>query len=245
MNVFREMVVANQNETVRKDGEQAQVFLATVGLIGCVAVIFYSSLTQRVSLTHTDLKTNFSFLQEEHAWVGSDCRVFLIKNRGDWYLPLQTRLQALAIHDIELLTSSEGTVVFNHVKALPQVFKMADFINLTTPGEMPRPDNKLHNLKYHPTFSEASILMVQKRIYERQLNAAASLISSHMPLLVHQESGWLSTSFGLAEDVFLRIHSGAIVDRTSIDYVWPRYQMLLKVLKENQTENLLSQSAQL
>jgi hypothetical protein len=42
MNQIREMVVANQNETIRKQASQENVFLATVGLMGCVGVIFYN-----------------------------------------------------------------------------------------------------------------------------------------------------------------------------------------------------------
>jgi len=212
--------------------------------MGCVGIIFYSPSSHRVSLTHADLRTDLSFLQQEHTWVGTDSQVFLIKNRGEYYLPIQTLLQLLGIGDIQVLESTEGTVVFNHTKNKPQIFKMSEFIDLTTPGAIPRPDNKLYTLKYHPTFSAANMFLVQKRVYERQLNAAASLLASHMPLLVHHEAGWLQTTYTLAEDVLPRIGSDSITDRTSIDYVWPRYQFLLRALKEIQKEGPVKTLAQ-
>ena len=84
------------------------------------------------------------------------------------------------------------------------------------------------------------MFLVQKRVYERQLNAAASLLVSHMPLLVHHEAGWVQTTHSLAEDVISRIHSDSITDRTSIDYVWPRYQSLHHALKEISEEGLIN-----
>jgi hypothetical protein len=237
MKQLREMVVANQNETVRKDNTQAQVYLATIGLMSCVAVLFYSPTTARVSLTHADANTDLNFLAQEHDWVGADSQVFMIKNKGDFYLPVQAMLMALGVSNIAVQASPEGTVVFNHVKASPQFFKMKDFINLSIPGEMPTSDNKLYELKYHPTFSEPNMLLVQKRTYMRQLNGAASLISSHLPLVVHQETGWLSTSYELGPDVISRISNGKIANRAALDsihYVWPRYQILLSAIQEAQ-----------
>ena len=79
----RDLVVLGQNETGRSSGSQANVYLSTVGLFGCVAVIFYSEETKRISLTHADAKTDFLFLLNELTWVGKeDCKVFLIKNQS-------------------------------------------------------------------------------------------------------------------------------------------------------------------
>ena len=80
-------------------------------------------------------------------------------------------------------------------------------------------------------------MLVQKRTYERQLNAVASIISSHMPLLVHQESGWLTTIYALGLDVMSRIRNGEINNKSalnSIYYVLPRYQLLLDAIKDVQ-----------
>ncbi|NBX85419.1 MAG: hypothetical protein EBQ95_07420, partial [Gammaproteobacteria bacterium] len=144
MNQIREMVIANQNETIRKQASQENVFLATVGLMGCVGVIFHNPEIGLVSLTHVDTNTDLSFMAQERAWVGTPCNVFIIKNRADLYILVQSALTILGVSHIQMMDSVEGTVVFNHQKGVPQFFKMEEFINLTMPGSVPRADNKLH-----------------------------------------------------------------------------------------------------
>ena len=233
MNQVREMVIANQNETVRKQASQENVFLATIGLMGCVGVIFYNPEHGMVSLTHVDANTDFSFMAQEQSWVGRPCQVFIIKNKADLHIPVHAVLTALGISDVKLMDSTEGTVVFNHRKGAPQIFKMQDFINLSTPGLVPAADNKLHQLGYHPTFSVSRLEILQKRTYERQLNAAASKIASNYPLLVHQETGWVPTSYSLASDVQANIEKGLVNSARSVAYVWPRYQQLLAALNQS------------
>jgi hypothetical protein len=185
-----------------------------------------------VSLTHVDANTDLSFMAQEKAWVGTPCQVFIIKNRAELYIPVQAALTVLGVSHIQMMDSVEGTVVFNHRKGVPQFFKMEEFINLTMPGSVPRADNKLHQLGYHPTFSEERLELSQKRTYERQLNAAASKIASHYPLLVHQEMGWVPTTYALASDVQENIEQGIVHSSRSVAYVWPRYQQLLVALRE-------------
>lgn len=235
MNQIREMVVANQNETIRKDSSQENVFLASIGLMGCVGVIFYNPESGLVSLTHVDADTDLNFMEQEQAWVGKPCQVFIIKNKAELYIPVHARLMLLGLSNIQVMDSGEGTVVFNHRKGVPQFFKMQEFIHLSIPGSVPRADNKLHQLGYHPTFSEVRLELSQKRTYERQLNAAASKIASHYPLLVHQETGWIPTTYSLASDVQTNIEHGLVTSSWSVAYVWPRYQQLLAALNEIQS----------
>ena len=66
----RTMLIAGQNETVRKTVAQSG-FPATVGLQGCVAVII-ADKKGNVSLTHADADTDLSFISREvELWMAN------------------------------------------------------------------------------------------------------------------------------------------------------------------------------
>lgn len=60
----RTIIVAGQNETVRKKSEQTEVDLATIGLMSCVAIII-ADKHGNASLTHVDDGTDLDFIQTE------------------------------------------------------------------------------------------------------------------------------------------------------------------------------------
>lgn len=228
----RDLVVLGQNETGRSSGSQANVYLSTVGLFGCVAVIFYSEETKRISLTHADTKTDFHFLLNEWTWVGKeDCKVFLIKNKGDLAVLIRRALIKADVSQVTEQYSEQGTVVFNHTKRVPQFFSQSDFVELTLPKKVPNPGNKLHTLKYQPRYMQDPVI-AQKNTYIRQLNAAISDVCSHYPILAFNESGWSKFQLELASDVMSKIEKNEIKESAlpSFTYVWGRYQTLISQL---------------
>jgi hypothetical protein len=231
----RHMIVANQNETVRKVLAQEDVFLATIGLQGCVAVIM-QGLDGKISLTHVDTDTDLRFIEGEIHFLGEVSALWIVKKPkcGELDLKVQWYLEKGSLPKATLLSSPEGTVVFNHLKSVPQVFRMSDFIELQTSEVAPSAANKLHALGYQPRLCHENLLLNQLRTYTRQLNCAASQVANHSPLLVHDESGWLATILELEADVEGNIQRQEIsfFRQASLSYVWPRYQHLLKVIEK-------------
>lgn len=228
----RDLVVLGQNETGRSSGSQANVYLSTVGLFGCVAVIFYSEQTKRISLTHADTKTDFHFLLNELTWVGKEnCKVFLIKNQGELAFLFRLALIQAGVSQVTEQYSEQGTVVFNHTKRVPQFFLQSDFVELTLPKKVPNPGNKLHTLKYQPRYMQNPVIF-QKNTYIRQLHVAISDVCSHYPILAFNESGWSKFELELASDVMSKIEKNEIKKSAlpSFTYVWERYQALMSKL---------------
>jgi len=225
----RELIVLGQNETGRSTVTQSSIYLSTVGLMGCVAVILYSEKTGRISLTHADTKTEMSFLVNELQWVGKESlKVFLIKNLGDLDFLIRSALSKQGVTDVDIKESKEGTVVFNHHKRTPQFFKKTDFCELIQTKTPPNPENILHKLKYQPRYQHDAFV-AQKNNYIRQLNSAVSTVCSHSPVLAFDESGWSRFELELASDVISKIEKNDIkCDVLSIvRHVWPRYQHLI------------------
>lgn len=231
---MRNLVVIGQNETGRSSTEKANVYLSTVGLLGCVAVIFYSKKTGRISLTHADTQTDLEFLFQEFSWVGENCKVFLIVNQGHLGEVISLALQRLGVSKVTIHTTSEGTVVFNHKKkeweGEVQEFLHSDFLELISSKKESNPANRLRQLNYQPS-NKQDAFIAQKNTYIRQLNAAVSLICSHYPILAFDESGWRKFELELASDVLSNISDGIIRSRVSFEYVWPRYKILISQME--------------
>ncbi|WED43685.1 hypothetical protein [Legionella cardiaca] len=195
----RIMWVAGQNETVRKTAEQ-KGFPATVGLEGCVAIIF-ADKKGNVSLTHVDSDTDLSFIKVEISFMEGEFTIDVIKkpNKGQLDLKVLATLAAMGLSQSasstahRVIESNEGTVVYNYLKRVPQSFSFADFKEIATPGVTAQKTNKLFLLGYSPQTCEDDPLKFQLRVYSRQLNQALSSNPTALPLLVHDASGWLET----------------------------------------------------
>lgn len=132
----RTMLIAGQNETVRKTAAQSG-FPATVGLQGCVAVII-ADKKGNVSLTHADADTDLSFISREVEFMDGEFTIDLVKQR-DWG---ELDLKILGLLDEERLSNTkfsgrsrvletdEGTVMYNYIKGVPQFFCLASLKKL-------------------------------------------------------------------------------------------------------------------
>jgi hypothetical protein len=226
---MRNLVVLGQNETGRASTDHENTYLSTIGLHGCVAVIFYSEETGRISLTHADTKTDHAFLSEELKWVGEEnCMVFLIKNRGDLATLIRMALMQRGVSKITEHTSEQGTVVFNHKKGVPQFFAQSDFLELVSHIKESNPENKLRRLNYQPSYMN-NPFVAQVHTYARQLNAVVSTVCSHHPILAFDVLNWCKYELELASDVLSKIQAKKFSQSTLeiVEYVWPRYQKLI------------------
>jgi len=242
------MWIAGQNETVRKTASQTG-FPATVGLEGCVALII-ADKKGNVSITHVDAGTDLSFIKGEVAFMEGEFTIDLIKKPGKGELD-QKILGALAEMGLSEVPSSgkkrvvesgEGTVVYNYLKKVPQLFSFNDFKEIATPGVVPKTTNKLQQLGYSAETCVDDPLKFQLRVYSRQLNQALSS-NDALPVLVHDESGWLETEIKLDKEVELIISKGGMGHSSSLfqspkmqslSHVLPRYMALVKHLEEGE-----------
>ncbi|STX37139.1 hypothetical protein [Legionella feeleii] len=240
----RTMLIAGQNETVRKTAAQSG-FPATVGLQGCVAVII-ADKKGNVSLTHADADTDLSFISREVEFMDGEFTIDLVKQR-DWG---ELDLKILGLLDEERLSNTkfsgrsrvletdEGTVMYNYIKGVPQFFLFNEFKEIATPGVNPSQTNALHTLGYNVQTCEADPMKFQLRVYTRQLNQALSSQPTAFPILVHDASGWLETEVNLEEEVSLLLKKGQPSHNTffspgkmaSFSHVYPRYQALVEAL---------------
>jgi hypothetical protein len=239
----RSMIVAGQNETVRKRPED-NVYLATIGLNGCIALIIADEFGS-VSLTHIDTETDLSFIGDELNLMKGNLQFYLIKRtgKGDLSPLVSAAISCLAIdkstytlHPVK--DSDEGTVIFSLTKKVPQFFTMKDFAELTSPGVIASTDNKLVSLGYTATLSVDDPQDYQRRIYVRQLNAVFGPKSK--PLVVFDEGVRQDTSLDLAADAERYIQNSgtelrffSLGKQQSIAHVIPRYQQLMEQIKLN------------
>ena len=185
----RMMLIAGQNETVRKNSGQ-EGFVATIGLFGCVALII-ADTKRNVSLTHVDGDTDLSFILEEVALMDGEFTIHLVKGPGSSELDLKvlSKLEEVLSpkysSTAKVLESPERTVMYNHLKGVPQLFSFQDFCEISSPGYQPRMSNNLFKLGYSVQNCEAHPPKFQLRIYIRQLNQALSNHRCVPPLLVH------------------------------------------------------------
>lgn len=241
----RTMLIAGQNETVRKTVAQSG-FPATVGLQGCVAVII-ADKKGNVSLTHADADTDLSFISREIEFMDGEFTIDLIKQRdmGGLDLKILDLLDEEGLYKTKfsgksrVLETDEGTVMYNYVKGVPQFFLFNEFKEIATPEVHPSQTNTLHKLRYNVQTCEADPMKFQLRVYTRQLNQALSSQPTAFPVLVHDASGWLKTEVSLEEEVSLVLKKGQ-PSRTSFfspgkmasfSHVYPRYQALVEALE--------------
>ncbi|WP_019215949.1 hypothetical protein [Legionella tunisiensis] len=204
----RTMLIAGQNETVRKNATQ-NGFPATVGLEGCVAVII-ADKKGNVSLTHVDADTDLSFIKKEIEFMDGEFTIDLVKpKKGELHLKVLSRLDEDGLSKTPFsgktraVASGEGTVVYNYLKGAPQVFSFNDFKEIATPGMEPSKTNRLHALGYSVQTCVDNPMEFQLRVYTRQLNQALSSQPTTYPICVHDDSGWLKTEVNLEEEVRL------------------------------------------
>ncbi|MCE0721781.1 hypothetical protein [Legionella resiliens] len=244
----RVMWIAGQNETVRKMAAQ-KGFPATVGLEGCVAIII-ADKKGNVSLTHVDSDTDLSFIMGEVALMDGEFTIDLIKKSGKGELDqkILKALDKMGFSEVpssgkhRVVESNEGTVVYNYLKKVPQVFSFNDFKEIATPGVTPKETNKLYTLGYSAETCLADPLRFQLRVYSRQLNQALSSKATALPMLVHDASGWHETEMKLDKEVELILNKGDVHHHSffqsskmhSLSYVSPRYTSLMKYLESQE-----------
>ncbi|KTD69183.1 MULTISPECIES: hypothetical protein [Legionella] len=247
----RVMLIAGQNETVRKM-ESQKGFPATVGLEGCVALII-ADKKGNASITHVDADTDLSFIKHEVAFMDGDFTIDLIKRpgKGELYLKVLAALDEQGLSEIppsgkqRVVDSDEGTVVYNYLKKVPQVFSFNDFKEIATPGVLPKATNRLHTLGYTAETCVNDPLRFQLRVYSRQLNQALSSKATALPVLVHDASGWLDTEVAIDKEVELIISKGEVHHESffqpskmlSLNHVLPRYNALMKHLESQKKQD--------
>ncbi len=75
----RTMIVARQNETIRRHEGEDLTDLATIDLQSCVAIVLYNKKEKgAASLTHVDVFTDFKFIEEEYKFCGGNCHITVI-----------------------------------------------------------------------------------------------------------------------------------------------------------------------
>lgn len=240
----RTMLIAGQNETVRKTAAQSG-FPATVGLQGCVAVII-ADKKGNVSLTHVDADTDLSFISREVEFMDGEFTIDLVKQpeKGELDLKILAVLDEERLSKtnfsgkIRVLETNEGTVMYNYVKGVPQFFSFNEFKEIATPGVTPSQTNRLHGLGYNVQTCEADPMKFQLRVYTRQLNQALSSQPTALPTVVHDDSGWLNTEVTLEQGVELLLEKGlpshnsffSSAKMASFSHVYPRYKALAEAL---------------
>ncbi len=236
----RTMWIAGQNETVRKTATQ-NGFPATIGLEGCVALII-ADKKDNVSITHVDADTDLSFIKTEVAFMDGEFTIDLIKktDKGELDLKVLSALEKMGLSQVpsaakqRVSENSEGTIVYNYMKRVPQFFSFSDFKEIATPNVSSSKTNKLHALGYRTETCVADPLLFQLRVYSRQLNQAISSKATALPLLVHDASGWLETEMKIDEEVELFLSKGGSHHDSffqpskmqSLNHVLPRYKAL-------------------
>lgn len=244
----RVMLIAGQNETVRKTATQ-KGFPATVGLEGCVALII-ADKKGNVSITHVDADTDLSFIKGEVAFMDGAFTIDLIKKpaKGQLDLKILRAMDEMGLSQIpsssekRVVESGEGTVVYNYLQGVPQTFSFNDFIEIASPEVIPKATNKLYTLGYSVETCTEDALRFQLRVYSRQLNQALSPKATVLPVLVHDATGWLETEMKIDKEVELILAKGEPQQVSffqsskmrSLNYVLPRYTKLLKHLESQQ-----------
>ncbi|CAM2850579.1 Uncharacterised protein [Legionella steigerwaltii] len=191
--------------------------------------------------------TDLSFIMNEVALMDGDYTIDLIKrpDKGELHLKVLAALEDLGLSKIpssgkqRVIESDEGTVVYNYLKGVPQVFSFNDFKEIATPGMIPKETNKLHTLGYSAETCVDDPLRFQLRVYTRQLNQALSSKATALPVVVHDASGWLETDTKLDKEVELIVSKGAVHHDSffqpskmiSLNHVLPRYIGLMKHLE--------------
>ena len=243
---LRTMILAGQNETVRKNASQ-EVFLATVGLNGCVALILHDD-NGNASLTHIDTNTNLAFLEKEVALMKGPIKVELIKKTESGILDqrviaaLNQSSESKRFVSIpnKARESKEGTIVFNFTKSQAQVFLFQDFTEIAMPNCTPSPSNRLKQLNYKvETCTNQDPAKFQLRVYTRQLNQALSANKTAFPLVVFNDSGWQETEVTLEKDTaaYLQNPKAGLPSffepghLASLNYVLPKYRRLVQYLE--------------
>lgn len=249
----RTMLIAGQNETVRKTADQSG-FPATVGLQGCVAVII-ADKKGNVSLTHVDADTDLSFIKKEIEFMEGEFTIDLVKpEQGELHLKILSVLGEEGLSEINfsgksrVVESEDGTVMYNYLKGAPQFFSFNEFKEIATPGIVPKQTNKLHTLGYNVQTGVANPIEFQLRVYTRQLNQALSSKPTALPMLVHDASGWLETEVDLEKEVRLLLEKGQAsykgffspAKMSSFSHVYPRYEALVATLEAQKAEEKTS-----
>lgn len=240
VSIGRTLILAGQHETIRKYPEE-DLFLGTIGLVNCVAVII-ADKEGMVSLTHVDSNTDLSFINDELELMGKEFKIYLIKNTrmtGDLDVYIQGYLYAKGL-SAEIQSSSEGTVLFNHRKYTPQIFKMTDFFEIVQTKPVSS-HNILAKLGYSIQFYSGDALKFQLRTYSRQLNQALSETALQKPLLVYSKHSWKDAEVKLNADSQKKIAIYAAIKKLkfsnpdsakTFEYVYPRYLNLLKSVEK-------------
>jgi hypothetical protein len=151
----------------------------------------------------------------------------------------------------KVLESPERTVMYNHLKGVPQLFSFQDFCEISSPGYQPRKANNLFKLGYSVQNCEPHPPKFQLRIYIRQLNQALSNHRCVPPLLVHDGSGWIKSPVHLEEDARNELERAKVRSITffnsdcehSFHHVYPRYIELLKQITLYEERKAVNRSA--
>lgn len=127
---FSDFIKASQHGTVRLSPTSSAKGLATDGMSACIALIFSSETTGKISLSHTPLCPSKEALQKEAQWTGNGTTLTIVRgyhyanpimaSRCEWPMVFQMIEKNLADVDVTVHVSpsvaSRGCVTANWAK---------------------------------------------------------------------------------------------------------------------------------
>lgn len=190
----KRLALAEQNETVRKSGVE-NTSLATFGLKSCVAVIF-ADRTGNVSLTHVDMLTDLSFIQDEAKFMHGDFTIDVVAvDHPDNLAKLPTQVLSHLKTEFPLVTNSKGKQEVRKIKYTPDYSKGV-LIDCSTLGQISLKQPTWEELKVEFKAIEAGH-HPQIRIYEQQLRQFFPQLGSRKPNLIYDQKQWAVDSTAL------------------------------------------------
>ena len=79
--MFTKIILAAQNELIRKSSEEKDVGLASIGMSACTTLIIYNS-EGKASLSYIDKNTDLSFISDEVNFIGSnDVKFYIVRKK--------------------------------------------------------------------------------------------------------------------------------------------------------------------
>jgi len=199
--VGRRILIAGQNETVRKH-QGDDVDLATIGLLGCVAVIFKDK-AGNASLTHVDSETDLDFILDEAKLMNGDFTIDIVMpNPAQGFLYAKVR-NAIERHGLGDVKNSKGTLDIRKTSK-GTVLMRGDTLLIPEPKD-------IFEIVFHQPLSDGNKLKgdevehgygdMQLRIYTRQLNMVFSETACCKPIVIFDKSKWIDKQEKLDEKV--------------------------------------------
>lgn len=195
------IIIAAQNETVRKNAAtETDVFLATFGLTGCVAVLIMDQQGNQ-SLTHVDSNTKLDFINKEIALMEKPYTIDIIKNESienNISLKVINYLKNNDLHSV-LSSSSDGQSLSCLIpKDTPNGTVLVDEKKLLNPNGtscliFPKDDDELISLAENTKLIKVETIdfihagkfeeSIRLNMHLRQLNVLFNFFEENEPII--------------------------------------------------------------